>query len=443
MVCVRLIGHHWPFIKTIIITIIIIMAMIIIIIIIIRITTTIIIIIISIIIIIIRLSKHMAQWASDHPSHPARGSIQQRTAAMEDGLQFPCPNCSKVFGRKQHLRRHIDTGVCTRGPHGPENRKRKAGGVLEGSERTNFNLRRRMARVSGQFLEYTRATITLQSQYEGGPVDFIPLGGECIPRDLWALANCIRAAMSREGALASSTRVVAASAIVSLGWTDRWAAMVDLPPADPADPRYFQDLEAKLLIEWALQRPVFNAHVMAANTSSALGVDSRKVASLRISKFMEKVRGICTRAPAVADHLRSGNVNAAMEALRGPGIPVDGYTMKSTLSLWCLLGVCAPASFIGIDYPMGSGPLDALSHFVGQEVHGDMDLARRSLRWLMALVWQDWEANPPVVTLPVFNELQLQAVLCTWWAGGQQVDPAATVFYTMKAALLVQPAARH
>ena len=361
---------------------------------------------------------------------------------MEGGLQFPCPNCDKVFGRKHHLKRHTDAGVCTR-TRAPENPKRKAEGVLEGHGRVNFNLRRRMARASGRFLEYTRALVTLQSQYEGGPVDFIPLGGDCVPRDVWALTSCIKAAMGREGVLASSTRVVAASAIVSLGWTDRWAAMVDLPPADPTDPQYFKDLEAKLLIEWALQRPVFNAQVLAANCNSVAGVDNRKVASNRISKFMEKVRGICTRAPAVADHLHSGRVNDAMEALHGHGIPVGGYTMKATLSLWCALGTCTLVDFRGIDYPIGSAPLAALSHFVGQEIRDDMALARKSLHWLKALVQHDWEINPPVVTLPVFNELQLQAVLCTWWAGGQPVDPAATAFHTMKAALLVQPAAHH
>ena len=151
---------------------------------------------------------------------------------------------------------------------------------------------------------------------------------------------------------------------------------VDLPPADPTDPQYFQDLEAKLLIEWALQRPVFNASVLAANSNSVAAVDSRKVASNRISKFMEKVRGICTRAPAVADHLRSGHVNAAMQALHGPGIPVDGYTMKATLSLWCSLGVSPLASFIGIDYPMGSGPVAALSSFVGFKYWGILKILK-------------------------------------------------------------------
>ena len=71
--------------------------------------------------------------------------------------------------------------------------------------------------------------------------------------------------MAREGVLASALRAVAACAIVSLGWTDRWAAMVGLPPADLTNPEYFKDLEAKLLVEWALQRPVFNVNVLAAN----------------------------------------------------------------------------------------------------------------------------------------------------------------------------------
>ena len=159
---------------------------------------------------------------------------------------------------------------------------------------------------------------------------------------------------------------------------------------------------------------------------------------------MEKVHGISTRAPAVADHLRSGRVNDAMEALHGNGIPVDGYIMKMTLSLWCALGICTLVDCSGINYPVGSAPLAALSHFIGQEIHGDdMAFARKSLRWLKALVQHDLEINQPVVTLPVFNELQLQAVLCTWWAGGRPIDPAATTFSTMKAALLVQPAAHH
>ena len=230
--------------------------------------------------------------------------------AVEGGeLNFPCPNCDKVFGRT-HLKRHIDT--CTRAA---KNLKRKAEGVLEGVGPGEKLFFKRMARGSEPFLEYTRALVTFQSQFEGGPVDFIPLGGGCVPRDVWAMATCIKAGMDREGILASSTRVVAASAIVSLGWTDRWAAMVDLPPADPTNPQYYQDLEAKLLIEWALQRPVFNARILATNANNVTRVDSRKVASKRISEFMEKVRGISTRAPAVADHLRSGRVNDAIGAL--------------------------------------------------------------------------------------------------------------------------------
>ena len=122
---------------------------------------------------------------------------------------------------------------------------------------------------------------------------------------------------------------------------------------------------------------------------------------------------------------------------------MDGYIMKMTLSLWCKLGICTLVDFSGIDYPMGSAPLAALSHFIGQEIHHDMAFARKSLRWLKALIHRDWEINPPVVALPVFNELQLQAVLCTWWASGQPVDPAAAIFSTMKATLLVQTAADH
>ena len=355
-------------------------------------------------------------------------------------LNFPCPNCDKVFGRRHHLKRHTDGGSCTR-----DSKKyhTETGGVLAGDGRTEFNLRRRMARASVPFVEYTRAVVTLQSQHESGPVDFIPLGGECIPRDVWALAKCIEAAMGREGVLASSPRVVAACAIVSLGLTDQWATMVGLPPADPTDPDYFKDLEAKLLVKWALQQPVFNAHVLAANCNSITGIDSRKLASKRISKFMGKVRGICTRAPAAANHLHSGHVNAAMEALRGEGIPAEGYTMKMTLSLWCNLGSCTLVDFSGIDYPVGSAPLAALSHFIGQEIHNDTGFARKCLQWLKALVQHDWEINLPMAALPVFNELQLQAVLCTWWAGGQPEDPAATTFSTMKATLLVQPAADH
>ena len=357
--------------------------------------------------------------------------------AVEGGLKLPCPNCDKVFGRT-HLKRHIDT--CTRAA---KNLKRKAEGVLEGVGPGEKLFFKRMARGSEPFLEYTRALVTFQSQFEGGPVDFIPLGGGCVPRDVWAMATCIKAGMDREGILASSTRVVAASAITSLGLTDRWAAMVGLPPADPTDPRYFKDLEAKLLIEWALQHPVFNAHVMATNCNSITGMDSRKGASERISKFMEKVRGISARAPAVADHLHGGRVNDAMEALHGNGIPIDGYSMKMTLSLWCALGTCTLVDFSGINYPVGSAPSAALSHFIGQEIHGDKALARKCLRWLKALVQCDLESSPPVVTLPVFNELQLQAVLCTWWGGGQPVDPAAATFPTMKATLLAQPAVHH
>ena len=375
--------------------------------------------------------------------------------ATEGDESFPCSNCDRVFGRKAHLKRHMDSNVCT----GVNKIRRGAapGGVLEGGDRSNFNLRRRMARAVVPFVEYTRALVALQSQYDSGPVDFIPLGGECVPRDVWALAKPIEAAMGREGVLASSTRVVAASAVVSLGLTDRWAAMVDLPPADPADPHYFKDLEAKLLIEWALQRPVFNARVLAANCHSTTGIDSRKRASQRISQFMGKVRGISTRAPAVADHLHRGHVNDAMEALQGNGIPVDGYTMKMTLSLWCNLGICMLVDFSSINYPMGSAPLAALSHFIGQEIHDDLDFARKCLHWLKVLVQRNWETNQPVVAetnqpvvaetnqpviaLPVFTELQLQAVLCTWWSSGRPIDPAAATFSTMQATLLAQPAA--
>ena len=361
--------------------------------------------------------------------------------AVEGGeLNFPCPNCDKVFSRKHHLNRHRENGICS---GGPQKVQREIGGVLDGDGRTGFNLHRRMARASWPFVEYTRALVTLQSQHDSGPVDFIPLGGECVSRDVWALAKCIEAAMGREGVLASSPRVVAACAVVSLGLTDRWATMVGLPPADPTDPDYFKDLEAKLLVQWALQQPVFNTHVLAANCNSITGTDSRKVASKRISKFVEKVRGICTRAPAAANHLHSGHVNAAMEALHGEGIPMEGYTMKMTLSLWCNLGMCTLVDFSGIDYPVGSAPVAALSHFIGQEIRDDAGFARKCLRWLKALVQQDWEINLPMAALPVFNELQLQAVLCTWWSSGQPKDPAATKFSTMKATLLVQPAADH
>ena len=379
------------------------------------------------------------QLASDPPSHSTRDSIQQRSMATEGDESFPCSNCDRVFGRKAHLKRHMDSNVCTGvnkiGPGAP-------GGVLEGGDRSNFNLRRRMARAVVPFMEYTRAFVTLQSQYDSGPVDFIPLGGECVPRDVWALAKCIEAAMDREGVLPSSPRVVAACAIVSLGLTDRWALMVDLPPADPTDPHYFKDLKAKLLLEWALQRPVFNTNVLAANCNSILRIDSRKLASQRISVFMEKVHGISTRAPAAAAHLRSGHLNDAMEALHGDGIPMDGYIMKMTLSLWCALGMCTGIDFSIINYPMGSAPLAALSHFIGQKIC-DMPFARRCLCWLKALILHDWEINQPVVTLPVFNELQLQAVLCTWWSSGRPVSPVATTFATMKATLLVQPAGDH
>ena len=364
---------------------------------------------------------------------------------MEGSTSFVCPDCNKAFGHKHHLKRHAEAGVCT----GAEKYQRGTGGILEGGGRTGFNLQRRMARAVAPFTEYTRALVALQSQYEGGPVDFVPLGGKCLPRDMWALAKCIEAAMGRAGVLASSPRVVAACAIVSLGLTDRWAAMVDLPPADPADPHYFKDLEAKLLIEWALQRPVFNARVLAANCHSTTGIDSRKRASQRISQFMEKVRGISTRAPAAAAHLHRGHVNEAMEALQGNGIPVDGYTMKMTLSLWCNLGICMLVDFSSINYPMGSAPLAALSHFIGQEIHDDLDFARKCLHWLKVLVQRDWETNQPVVAetnqpviaLPVFTELQLQAVLCTWWSSGRPIDPAAATFSTMQATLLAQPAA--
>ena len=113
---------------------------------------------------------------------------------MEGGSKFPCSNCGKVFGRKQHLTRHEKEGICTRAAKKP---KKETGGVLEGDGRSEFNLHRRMVRACGPFLGYTRALVTLQSQFEGGPVDFIPLGGGaflvmCGPwqsasRQLWAV----------------------------------------------------------------------------------------------------------------------------------------------------------------------------------------------------------------------------------------------------------------
>ena len=95
---------------------------------------------------------------------------------MEDGQAcFPCPNGTKTFGHKHHLKRHMHEGICTRPAKAAC--RREQGGVSEGGGRTNFNLHRWMARAATPFLEYARALAALQSQYESGPVDFIPLGG--------------------------------------------------------------------------------------------------------------------------------------------------------------------------------------------------------------------------------------------------------------------------
>ena len=361
---------------------------------------------------------------------------------MGDGkAHFPCPNCAKTFGQKHRLKRHMHDGVCTRPAKAAC--RREPQGVLEGGGRTNFNLHRRMTRAATPFLEYTRALAALQSQCESGPVDFIPLGGAHVPRDVWTLAKCIKVAMAREGVLASSPRVVAASAIVCLGLTDRWAAMVGLPPPDLTDPSYFEDLEAKLLIEWALQRPVFNVSVLATNCNTLTSIDSRASARKRISKFVDMARGIANRAPAVADYLHRSLVNDALKATCGNGIPAGGYIMKMTLSLWCKLGTCTLEDFSGVEYPIGSSPVAALSHFIGQEIHGDMALARKSLQWLKELIQQNWESSPPVVAALVFHELHLQSVLCSWWANGRPSDPASATFPAMKSTLLDSPVLDH
>ena len=201
-----------------------------------------------------------------------------------------------------------------------------------------------------------------------------------------------------------------------LGWTVPWARLASLLP-QPCSQGHINAMREKLLEHWAKGEQVMNPYMTG---SRCLSVTSNgfAAAARKIDVLAGNVHGIMTRAAqgACVRALASGDLDGAMRAVCGRGLPFGGYADKSARYMCRVLGVADSRASDALC--MASGAYRGLAHVAGGDpvrYAKDPRAAREALRVIKDRLRSTWfSTGGPAVNLPVLHPWELSEMLCIW-----------------------------